>query len=185
MHSNNIPIINRHFSAYSRYQLLMRIENAESAQMEVTHHVTPRLPGTRRRVVQANLTPAAFTPESVRAPAFSYGRLNRVLQNMPFKPFRPPLIRKPPQAPQSPNREDQPPTKRRRISDESPEEARDDGTKSKDQSLVSAGQQRVKLTKPFRKPLVPVGVSSPANDAVGGDTSETKGDGEAYFNVLW
>ena len=105
---------------------------------------------------------------------------------MPFKPFRPPLIRKPPQVPLPSNKEDQPPTKRRRISDGDAEEGGDNVAKPKVPGIVVSDQQQPKTVKPCRKPLVPLAIPPPANHTAVGDTSgNDKGDGEAYFNVLW
>ncbi|KAL1954789.1 hypothetical protein VTO42DRAFT_692 [Malbranchea cinnamomea] len=102
---------------------------------------------------------------------------------MPFKPFRPPLIRKPAQAPQALHKEDEHQAKRRRINDS---DDRQYASASAASSTVPIGRKEYNSVKPYRRPLAPVDVSPSANESLAPDPPRSDtGDGEAYYNVLW
>ncbi|KMP07409.1 ISWI chromatin-remodeling complex ATPase ISW2 [Coccidioides immitis RMSCC 2394] len=107
---------------------------------------------------------------------------------MPFKPFKPPLIRRPPSAPQTQqdtsDSVSQPSAKRRRIGDHASDVATEEGVKPNGTvHVVKSGQAL------YRKPLILANNSSKLLDKTGrNDTaSGDGGDGgvEGYYNVLW
>ncbi|EEP82217.1 conserved hypothetical protein [Uncinocarpus reesii 1704] len=106
---------------------------------------------------------------------------------MPFKPFKPPLIRKPPNVPAqrlSSESDHQHATKRRRISDDSIDLTEE---KAKPEVSVEITQQATKLGSSYRKPLTLVNNSHHVPEKLGqhGVKADDDGGTEAYYNVLW
>lgn len=106
---------------------------------------------------------------------------------MPFKPFRPPLLRKPaPAAPKERASHDtEPLAKRRRISDETTDLV----NKASDSRSVKPGLLPSSSSggrTPARQPLFAV-ANSPTTPQPPIPASGTSGtdDGEVYYNALW
>jgi len=95
------------------------------------------------------------------------------------KPFKPPLIKKQnSDAQHTQNRTQEPPAKRRRISEDKEDS---EGNGCTPQSAAATSQQ-LKYSVPFRKPLVPVR-NPPSPESI---KPECSSDGpESYFMVLW
>lgn len=125
---------------------------------------------------------------------------------MPFKPFRPPLIRKPPQSPSQKQQSNEsnsihhhPPAKKRRISGEGDSggnrivHTASDGASNATDSVGSSHSHSQRLARSFgdRKPLITV-KNPPTSSSVGLEKNDRNGSGtehndrsEAYYNVLW
>lgn len=104
---------------------------------------------------------------------------------MVFKPFRPPLIRKPPPPAESatPTTGDianPHPSKRPRLSEDQDQSAKDEKTST---SVVESKttNDRPKPQLAYRKPLIQVKNGNSASTEENGSTQEV----EAYYNVLW
>jgi hypothetical protein len=130
-------------------------------------HVTSRLALTRLDFWTQR--PLCFTRNG-----YSEAAQKGIAWKMPFKPFRPPLIRTAPQK----GEDDLPPVKRRRISDEG-----DDLTTQRVQvrpSNTGLSAQKPSLVTPVRSGLAAQSTAS-KDDFVRSNANVV----EAYYNVLW
>ncbi|KAF3481235.1 DNA repair and recombination protein RAD54 [Arthroderma uncinatum] len=113
---------------------------------------------------------------------------------MPFKPFRPPLQRKPQHTPEArtsiasvdrPSRDDEPLRKRRRVidSDDDAEEVSDsEGEHLKQKPLIDRPKPSLGNGSINRKPLIAV---TNSHDTVSVTEQGSDSDRETYYNVLW